>query len=346
MAKLSEAMKAHPERELSSFVMGLRLSESGDLTGSLRLGIAPGGELAAMTAGLDKGSGPSFRGLPAAPFALAFGMDIPPAWAETMATAVAEEAKKDPRADAPAVAAMQGLFRQLRGIGLVLRSPREGAPLASGFGFAMTVDNARTFMGQATALAARPGQGGAPGLRTGTATFQGHAVSTFTRVPAEPKAGEDQDPAGPSMMPPPEAIFGSKEVKSSLLMADDHTVIAGFGDAQATFQAGLESLANGGLGAAARLQRTRELLGAGNGGRVGQGVLYLSLPETLQMVSAFFPLPMSEEDLKKPAPPLGLALAIGGGRIELNLALPTETLGLIGRLAASAAEMRKAPPKE
>jgi hypothetical protein len=342
LAKLSESMKAHPERELASMVMGLRLSDGGDLTGSVRLGIAPGGELAALTAGMDKGGGPAFRGLPAGPFALAFGMEFPPAWADTMALAVAEEAKKDPKADAVAVSSMQGLFRELRGIGLVLRGAKEGAPLASGLGLALSVEDARSFMGQAATLAERPGKEGRPGLRTATARFQGRAVTTFTRVPPPTKDGAPGE-EGPSMMPPPEALFGSKEVKTSLLMADDHTIIAGFGDPAATFQAGLDSLGKGGLGQMARLQRTRDLLGAG--GKVGQGVLYLSLPETLQMIGTFLPLPVSEEDLKRPVPPLGLSLNITSSRIEVNLALPSEALALLGRLAGAAAEMRK-PPKE
>jgi hypothetical protein len=124
-------------------------------------------------------------------------------------------------------------------------------------------------------------------------------------------------------------------------MADDHTVIAGFGDPAEAFQAGLDSLGKGGLGQLARLQRTRELLSPD--GAPGQGVLYLDLPETLALVGAFLPLPLPEADLKKPTPPLGLAFRVGAERIELNLAVPTEALDLIGRLAASAAEMRKVP---
>ncbi|MBK8727225.1 MAG: hypothetical protein IPL96_14610 [Holophagaceae bacterium] len=340
LAKLGEALKAHPERELSSFVMGLRLSEGGDLTGSLRMGVAPGGELAALTAGLDQGGGPDFRGLAAGPFALAFGMAFPAAWADGMALAVAEEAKKDPKADAVAVSAMQGLFRELRGFGLALRAPREGAPMASGLGLAFSVADARSFMKQATTLAERPGKDGKPGLRTAPAKFQGRSVTTFTQLPAAPAKDGDPGAEGPSMMPPPEALFGSKEVKTSLLVADDHTIIAGFGDTEAAFQAGLDSLGKGGLGQLPRLQRTRELLG---GGKVGQGVFYLSLPETLQMAGAFLPIPVREEDLNSPVPPLGLALNIGSSRIEVNLALPTETLALIGRIAGAASEMRKAP---
>ena len=342
LAKLSESLKAHPERELASVVMGLRLSDGGDLTGSMRLGIAPGGELAALTAGMDKGGGPAFRGLPAGPFALAFGMEFPSAWADTMAFAVAEEAKRDPKADALAVSSLQGLFRELRGIGLVLKGAKEGAPLASGLGLALSVEDARSFVGQAATLAERPGKDGQPGMRTATSRFQGRAVTSFTRVPPPPKDGAPGE-EGPSMLPPPEALFGSKEVKTSLLQADDHTVIAGFGDPAATFQAGLDSLGKGGLGQMARLQRTRDLLGAG--GKVGQGVLYLSLPETLQMVGTFLPLPVSEEDLKQPVPPLGISLNISSARIEVNLALPSEALALIGKIAGAAAEMRK-PPKE
>lgn len=342
LAKLSESLKAHPERELASVVMGLRLSDGGDLTGSMRLGIAPGGELAALTVGMDKGGGPAFRGLPAGPFALAFGMEFPSAWADTMAFAVAEEAKRDPKADALAVSSLQGLFRELRGIGLVLKGAKEGAPLASGLGLALSVEDARSFVGQAATLAERPGKDGQPGMRTATSRFQGRAVTSFTRVPPPPKDGAPGE-EGPSMLPPPEALFGSKEVKTSLLQADDHTVIAGFGDPAATFQAGLDSLGKGGLGQMARLQRTRDLLGAG--GKVGQGVLYLSLPETLQMVGTFLPLPVSEEDLKQPVPPLGISLNISSARIEVNLALPSEALALIGKIAGAAAEMRK-PPKE
>jgi hypothetical protein len=302
--------------------------------------VAPGGELARLTAGLEKGGGPAFRGLPAAPFAVAFGMEIPGAWAASMAQSVAEEAARDPKADAAATAALQGVFRELRGFGLVLRGAKPGAPMASGLGLAMTVDNAKAFMAQVAALAARPGEDGSPGMRAATSTFQGRAVASFTRVPPEPKPGEGEAGA-PSMMPPPEALFGSKEIKSSLLMADEHTVIAGFGDPAEAFQAGLDSLGKGGLGQLARLQRTRDLLAAD--GAPGQGVLYLSLPETLALAGSFLPLPISDEDLKKPAPPLGLAFKVGTERIEVNLAVPTEALDLIGRLAASAAEMRKVP---
>lgn len=338
--KLSEALSRNPEREVASLVMGLRLAENGDLTGALRLGVAPGGELARLTAGLEKGGGPAFRGLPAAPFALAFGMEIPSAWAASMAQSAAEDAAQDSKSDAAAVAALQRLFRELRGFGLVLRGAKPGAPPASGLGLALLVENAKAFMTQAAILAARPGKDGSLGMRTASSTFQGRAVATFTRVPPEPKPTEGE-PEGPSMMPPPEALFGSKEVKSSLLMADDHTLIAGFGDPAEAFQAGLDSLAKGGLGQLARLQRTRDLLSPD--GAPGQGVLYLDLPETLALVGAFLPLPLPEADLKKPTPPLGLAFKVGAERIELNLAVPTEALDLIGRLAASAAEMRKAP---
>lgn len=344
--RFSKAMREHPETEISAFVMGVRLGEGGDLTGSLRLGVAPGGALAEMTRSLDQGNEPVFRGLPAGPFAVAFGMDFPAAWGALMAQAMEEEVKKDPKANAAAVASMGALLRELRGFSLSFRTPSEGAPPASGLGMAFQVGNARTFLASAADVAARPDKDGTPGMKIGKAAFRGLPVTTFTRVPPPPDKGGDEA-GGPSRVPPPEMLFGTKEVATSLLQADEHTVIAGFGPSEETFKAGLESLGKGGLGQMARLQRTRDLLAASQGGRLGQGVLYLSLPELIQLVRAFLPLPVSEADLKQPVPPLGLSLRLGKERLELNLAAPVESLGLIGKIAGAAAQMgKKAKPEE
>lgn len=343
LERFSKAMRERPETEISSFVMGLRLGEGGDLTGSLRLGVAPGGELAGMTKNLDQGGGPGFRGLPAGAFAVAFGMDFPAAWGALLAQAVEEEAKQDPKADATAVASMAALMRELRGFSLALRAPKEGEPPAAGLGMAFQVANAKAFLARAAELAAHPGKDGSPGMKTGTASFRGLPVITFTRIPAPPKEAEEGQE--PSRVPPPEMLFGTKDVRTSMLQADDRTVIAGFGDADATFQAGLDSLGKGGLAQMARVQKTRDLLATSQGG-LGQGVLYLSLPELIQMVGAFLPLPVSEEDLKAQVPPLGLALRLGGERLELNLAVPADSLALIGKLAGAAAQMGKKPKAE
>ncbi|MFN8012215.1 MAG: hypothetical protein U0P81_12645 [Holophagaceae bacterium] len=344
LERFSKAMREHPETEIASFVFGVRLGETGDLTGSLRLGVAPGGELAGMTKNLEQGGGPAFRGLPAAPFAVAFGMDFPASWGALMAQAVEEEAKRDPKANAAAVASMAALMRELRGFSLALRTPREGEPPASGLGLAFQVASAKAFLARAADLAARPDKDGTPGMKIGSASFRGLPVTTFTRVPPPPKQPAEGEQ--PSRVPPPEMLFGTKDVRTAMLQADDHTVIAGFGEADATFQAGLDSLARGGLGQLARVQTTRALLASSQGG-LGQGVLYLSLPELIQMVGAFLPLPVSEEDLKAQIPPLGLALRLGSDRLELNLAVPADSLGLIGKLAGAAAQMgKKAKPEE
>jgi hypothetical protein len=339
LERFSKAMREHPETEISAFVMGVKLGEGGDLTGSLRLGVAPGGALAEMTRNLDAGNEPVFRGLPAGPFAMAFGMDFPAAWGALMAQAMEDEAKKDPKANAAAVVSLSTVLRELRGFSLSFRLPAEGAPPASGIGMAFQVGNARTFLASAADVAGRPDKDGTPGMKIGKSAFRGLPVTTFTRVPAPPKQGGDGE--APSAVPPPEMLFGTREVATSLLQADEHTVIAGFGAPDETFKAGLESLGKGGLGQMARLQRTRDLLTASQGGHLGQGVLYLSLPELIQLVGAFLPLPIAEADLKQPVPPLGLSLRLGKDRLELNLAAPVESLGLIGKIAGAAAQMGK-----
>ncbi len=344
LERFSKAMREHPETEINAFVMGMKLGEDGDLTGSLRLGVAPGGALAEMTRNLDAGNEPGFRGLPAGPFAVAFGMDFPAAWGALMAQAMEDEAKKDPKANAAAVASLSAVLRELRGFSLSFRAPAEGAPPASGIGMAFQVGSAKAFLAGAADVAGRPDKDGTPGMKITGSVFRGLPVTTFTRVPAPPKQSPDGE--APSKVPPPEMLFGTKEVSTSLLQADEHTVIAGFGASEETFKAGLESLGQGGLGQMARLQRTRDLLTASQGGRLGQGVLYLGLPELIQLVGAFLPLPVSEADLKQPVPPLGLSLRLGKERLELNVAAPAESLGLIGKIAGAAAQMGKKPKPE
>ncbi|MBP1625811.1 MAG: hypothetical protein H6Q00_286 [Holophagaceae bacterium] len=316
----------------SCFAFSLSLPEDRSLRGSARLFLRPGTPMASWT---PTAAVHPLQGMPNTPFALAFGGPASQplaAWISDILQPLLQKemAPEDLKSLKALQAELQGNLRSATWVIGVPVAPGRG--LLSGTTGVLRVENPGAYMDTLARITRQ------------RATLAGGEAGPVFRpnvLPSVPSALISSPiPGEPSTAVFSGLLFGGPSIDLGLAQADEHTLVAALGSPE-TLQRALESFRTpvGTLDLDKGIQAVDASLPADAPWRLyvhpgGLRDFAQSLFETLPILPGNKALPKVDS-----APPMGLALRMDSQSIDLNLALPGETLDAVGKWGKAMEEL-------
>lgn len=333
------------EKEVTQLALGARLDAKGDMVMRLRAAFAPGGTFAKAGGQAKVPAGDPLAGLPAGPYALAFGGVFRP---ETIQGTVAfnvqmiKATTKDLTDEQVRriESAFKDMYHGMEGLSLRIGPGKEGTSFLGDTVGVMRVKSAKEFFaryqkaaGELRELAAKINNPLAvPAFEV---TEVKAAGKPGLKVVVDLSKGEGLPPEAKKAM---EAMFGpGGKMVATMAAADERTVIIGyFGPEQLP---GAFAKAPGkGLGGDAEVAKVTALLPKGS-----QWVVLVHLKGTLDLVRRLasdiagqaVPLPELPD-----GPPLGLGARFAAAGLDVDLVMPAALIDAAGRFQRKALEDR------